>query len=1158
MTTTEFISRNLRYHWRGNLAVMAGIILGTAILTGALLVGDSLRGSLRELSLDQLGWVDHAMVPNRFFRQALAREIGTPATAALMLQGTASSDEKITLPKVNIFGVDDTFWTGRTDASFWQSNVGEAVLNESLATALHVKVGDSLRLGVHKVEAVPRETLLGKRKSDQVLETVRVKVREILPDRGLARFNLQPSPEIARNLFVPIRFLQDRLELSGKANGLLASSPQTPGAELNKKLTSALKLEDWGLKLRTPAERAKSAFRFLDPRNDGSPLKKVKWNGRVPDELAKSAQNNVLHEKDFVAYYEKYRNYHTLESDRMILDAEVISAAEASLRPKAQKTREVFVYLADSLRMDGVEVPYSTVAAIQEKGPNTPAKSPFDIPQGKLRLMQWPGTPFTAKAGDEVSLAYYSPDPNNHLELLSAKFQVETAESLKDEIHDPDLVPELPGVTDKLDMANWENPPFPYNPRRVKASDEDYWKRYRTTPRVYLNLAEAQRLWGSRFGNLTSYQIITDVPVEELREALRKQLDANHGGFVFRPVREQAIRAGGGSQDFGVLFLAFSWFLIVAALLLVGLLIRLNIDRRAGEIGLLLATGWSHAKVRWLILAEGCVLVFVGAALGLAGAIGYAELLLRYLAANWPGDDSLNFLRLHIESVTLGLGFSGSALICMLTLWWSTRILMRLAPRALLAGETVQTVPSTEGSRWRSSLLVVLAFCGAVGLLSAGFFIHDTMGKSLSFFGGGFFLLTALITLAWRNLTAPTHVSRPQPSLTLLGVRNAGRNAVRSVLTLGLLAAASFMIVAVQSFHKQTDDAFFHRTGGSGGFQLFAESDVPIFQDLNQPKAREDLGFPEESAKLFEGVQFLPLRVQPGDDASCLNLYQPLKPRILGVSPTFIQRQAFHFASSLATSPDESANPWTLLDSPSNDGAIPAIIDKNSSDWILKVGLGQTFEVQDDAGKNVKLRVVGLLGESMFQSEVLVSEKNLLRLFPRQEGFQFVLVDTGKQPSMQVRQALERTLSEHGWVVRSPAERLQAYLAVENTYLSTFQALGGLGLLLGAVGLAVVLIRGVLERRGELALLRALGFESGQVAWLVLAENVYLMALGLGAGTLAATLAVIPYLAETGTVVVWSKLLLMLLGVVAVGFVSGLFAVQASLRTPVITALRRE
>ena len=83
MTFFRLLLRNLLYHWRGNVAVLAGIILGSAVLTGALLVGDSLRGSLKALTLDQLGWVEDALVPGRFFGADLAKEISADRHAAL-------------------------------------------------------------------------------------------------------------------------------------------------------------------------------------------------------------------------------------------------------------------------------------------------------------------------------------------------------------------------------------------------------------------------------------------------------------------------------------------------------------------------------------------------------------------------------------------------------------------------------------------------------------------------------------------------------------------------------------------------------------------------------------------------------------------------------------------------------------------------------------------------------------------------------------------------------------------------------------------------------------------------------------------------------------------------------------------------------------------
>ena len=138
------------------------------------------------------------------------------------------------------------------------------------------------------------------------------------------------------------------------------------------------------------------------------------------------------------------------------------------------------------------------------------------------------------------------------------------------------------------------------------------------------------------------------------------------------------------------------------------------------------------------------------------------------------------------------------------------------------------------------------------------------------------------------------------------------------------------------------------------------------------------------------------------------------------------------------------------------------------------------------------------------------------------------------------------------------ADRLAGFLAVQNTYLSTFQALGGLGLLLGTLGLATVMLRNVLERRSELALLRGIGYRNGSLTWLVMAENALLLLWGLASGTIAALLAMGPHLLTTGADVPWPTVATILLGVVIVGTLASLFAVYEAVSTPIVSTLRGE
>ena len=114
---------------------------------------------------------------------------------------------------------------------------------------------------------------------------------------------------------------------------------------------------------------------------------------------------------------------------------------------------------------------------------------------------------------------------------------------------------------------------------------------------------------------------------------------------------------------------------------------------------------------------------------------------------------------------------------------------------------------------------------------------------------------------------------------------------------------------------------------------------------------------------------------------------------------------------------------------------------------------------------------------------------NFLKMFPDVGGYRYFLIEPNAKLTdaevATVSRALESTLSADGFDVVDAQEQLAGFLAVQNTYLSTFQSLGALGLLLGTVGLAVVQLRSVLERRGELALMRAGGFRARRLVEMV-------------------------------------------------------------------------
>jgi hypothetical protein len=346
------------------------------------------------------------------------------------------------------------------------------------------------------------------------------------------------------------------------------------------------------------------------------------------------------------------------------------------------------------------------------------------------------------------------------------------------------------------------------------------------------------------------------------------------------------------------------------------------------------------------------------------------------------------------------------------------------------------------------------------------------------------------------------------------------------------------------------------KDSGNGGFTLVAESSLPILYDLNTPDGRDKAGIDASSAadeQLLASMWVAPFRVKPGEDASCLNLYQTRLPTILGVPDDVIQlfsdEDRFRFADTHAP------EPWRLLQQDLPEARVPVLGDMNTLQYSLHKGIGQTVDVPNSSAT---LEIAGMFDASIFQGVLLMSEENFHKVFPDQEGFQYFLIEIDPADADGLQRLLETELSDSGFDSELVAARLADFLAVQNTYLSTFQALGGFGLLLGTFGLGTVMLRNVLERRGELALLRAVGFRNATLGGLVFVENALLMLCGLLIGTVAALLAMAPHLVTTGADVQWDALSLTLGSVAVIGLLASTAATRAAVHTPILESLRSE
>jgi hypothetical protein len=1131
---TRLLLRNLRYYWRTNLAVVAGVATAVAVLAGALLVGQSVRASLRDLVVQRLGKTDVVVASDRFFREDLAAgfvSIGDAGSATscplIRLRGVlAHARDSRRTRTVQVYAVDERFW--RFHGAARQGPEGRAAfVGGDLADALAVQPGDDLLLRIESAGWIPRESLYGKR--EEAGRTLRLTCEAVLPANELGGFALQASQDRVLAVFVPLRRLQRDLAQPSRINTVLVGSlgdavdPESVRATLGR----VFSLQDIGVSVR-----------------------------QLPSRLRAD-----------------------VGSARILLDESLSRAAVDAADESELAASGVFSYLANTIRANGREIPYSVIAAADLGEGALTAVRRVDAgaataaipPEESIWLNEWAWRDLRASPGDRIDVEYYRWQEGGRLSTETARFRLAGVVAIGGDV-DASIAPDVPGVSGVKDIRAWE-PPFPMDLRRIRPADEDYWHRFGATPKAFISLARGQQLWGSRFGQLTAVRLAlpdegaaaadqsTGRPTAgpaAFAEALKRKLTPEAAGFSVLPVRARGLAASEGATDFGEYFIYFSFFLIVAAALLAGLFFRLGVEQRVREIGTLQALGFPSATIRWLFLAEGAALAGAGSLLGVAGAIGYGGLLVAGLRTWWIGATGTNQVFLHVSARDLAAGAAAGVAAALLAVLWSLRALREAPAPLMLAG-----VMESGVARLRRALAFAwggaVTFAAAVALLAGA--AAGPVPQVGAFFAAGVLLLASMLSLiaGYLRRTGAHELGGPGwAALIRLGARHLSYRPGRSLLCVALIALATFVIVSVEAFRRDPGETSLARSSGTGGFPLIAEATLPIVIDPNSEAGREALGIRAADDPALARVRFVPFRERPGEDASCLNLYAPQEPRILGAAPAFVREARFRFQASLAKTAGETQNPWTLLESAQPDGVIPAIADATTIQYVLHRAVGDPFVVRGDNGAPVRLRLVGALRDSILQGALIIGEADFLRVFPDREGFRFFLLDAPPADAPALVRSLEEALADQGMAIERSADRLAAYHRVENTYISTFQTLGILGLALGTFGLAAVVLRNVLERRRELALLRAVGYGGRALSLIIVVETVLLMAGGVVCGSVCAMLAIVPALLARGGSPPLGAAGAMLAAVVAAGLLASLAAVMSVHRMPLLESLRSE
>ncbi len=1188
MKPSTLIVRSLTYYWKTHLAVLLGVIVGTAVIGGALLVGDSVRGSLRQMTLDRLGGIDFALQSPRFFTESIVERLqDEPAyrddkvrviAPALVMDGglvrqAADGTTSDRAGGVRVYAVEERF----SELSELKLDIlphdDQLVLSDRVAQQIRAKVGDQLTLWVELPSNIPRDTLLGG-SEDQTTREISFTVSHILPpESGVGRLDLNPSQQLPLTVFVSLKTLQQELGLEA-----VRRSKEFPNGKL---------------------ARINALFVSVAPSRESARSSPSDAVGMASGLTRSLHESLTLEDLNLRVLPGKSGGYFVVESEQMILEDSISKSVRELSESKDWSTSSVMVYLANQI--SNAEDPtafsmYSIIAGVDlaetQKPPFGPlcpgCTEPLTLADDEIILNDWLAEDLKVKAGDKIKLTYHLVGSHGELPEEELTFRVKHVVEMSKSVtaQDRQLTPEVRGITDAKNFSDWKQP-FPMKINLVTGRDDSYWEEFHALPKAFVSLANAQRLWKSKYGDVTSIRVNVSgsnadaAPSRDdfTRDVLKK-ISENASGFDVLPVKWQGLQAASGTTDFTGLFVGFSFFVIAAAMVLIGLLFRLSVERRISQIGLLSAVGFTPQRVRKLLLKEGLAIAAAGGVLGCVAAVGYAQLMVAALKSPqwWGGAIGTQFLNVYVTPVSLIGGFAISFGVAWFALFMALRGLAHIAPRELLVGVAVPedadaggsaTAAAHPGARQQKIAFGCFAFAIPVLLLGVfGLIPSSEAFSGLSWQVVAFFLVgTALMVGALQQFSATL---RRQGGLATrghgiaaigrLGYRNAARNRSRSTLSTALIASATFVIVAVAAGRrdpaKETPDV----NSGNGGFVLVAASATPILPDLNTEAGRSKLGLTDglspEQKQQIENSTVMAFRMKPGENASCLNIYQTQLPTVLGVPDSLIERGGFRFIDG------RKADYWKLLKTPREDGRIPVLGDMNTLMFSLHKGAGGSIPITNAKTAGQEFAVAGMLDSSIFQGVLLVSEENFRQLYPEQVGYRYFLIgsrDAGPiADATSLMTAFETKLAPYGFDAERVSDRIANFLIVQNTYLSTFLTLGGLGLLLGTIGLGTVMLRNVVERRSELGLLSAVGFKRSSLGLLVFAENAFLLIFGVATGTVCALLAMLPHLISIGADTPWLDGAKLLGLVFVAGMLSAAFAVRDATRTKIVAALRSD
>nr|WP_319273392.1 ABC transporter permease [uncultured Draconibacterium sp.] len=610
MTKLQYIIKSFLHYFKANLLVAIGVAISTMVLTGSLVIGDSVRHSLTQATFYRLGETTHIVaVKERYFRQEMASEMEATnpelkATSVLLLEGMAVADGgQQRANKVQVVGVDTDFEEIANTPFFAELQNNEIAISENLAERLQKGTGDNILVRIKKASLIPMNAPFVSAEETSV--SLRATIKKVVTKDELGRFSLKNSQTAPYNIFISIERLNRLMKFEGKANQILVST-ELETSVVSEVVNSCLTPADAGLELK----------KLDDERSVEISTERVFMEEKISDLLGR------------------------LPGADMIL-----------------------TYFVNAIDHNQSVVPYSFVSSVND------AK----LAPNEIILNRWAADDLKANLGDTIRLQYFKIGPLRQLENKESAFVLKEIVPMDSPLADPTRVPHLPGLSDAGHCREWEAG-VPIDLDAIREKDEKYWDDYKGTPKAFISTESALQLWSNRFGEYTAVRYPAGSFSEDAyKTEFAAAISPADLGMIVEPIREQGVHAAQNGTDFSGLFIGLSFFILIASIILTALLFRLNLESRSTQIGLLVALGFQQKHIRSFYLSEGFVVSLFGGVVGLVISYFYTKLVFRILNSLWFDIVRTNVLEIQLLPSTLVIGLIISLIVSLAAIAISLR-----------------------------------------------------------------------------------------------------------------------------------------------------------------------------------------------------------------------------------------------------------------------------------------------------------------------------------------------------------------------------------------------------------------------------------------------------------------------------------------------------